>query len=243
MKMKMASILLFTAVPVVGQVADKAKTIAFDRADAEHCHVVMIEGRPMLQTSYGGTSVAVGLPVSVGSQDFRIFVVVQQAGPGRAQVKPKEFSALYSDPAHTRFGYYDKAAEVAPRRESPEQREPEIITASLQADPGTQGLPPTPGPEADIDRQARSKRISAEDPTGATRDQEQAREEQQRKSAPGSVVTARELYLHRCTLRRGHSAEGFVYFRKPKSSKLTIGAGDLLFEVDIRVNGIIFRFS
>jgi hypothetical protein len=241
--MKGLVFLLLTSISVVGQVSDKAKVITFDRADTEHCRVVMIEGRPMLQTAYGGTSVAVGLPASTGDQDFRVFVVIRQTGSGQVQVKPKEFSALYSDPAHTRFSFYDKAAEVNTRKVRQETQESGIVSASSQGDSGMQGVVPTPGPEADRDRQARSQRTRNDDLNAPTREQEEAREERQSKSLPGSTVTPDELYLRRSTLRRGNSAEGFVYFRKPKGSKLTIGSRDLLFEVDIPVNGVVFRFS
>ena len=228
---------------MVGEVSDKDKAITFNRADAEHCRVVMIEGRPMLQTVYGGTSVAVGLPVSTGDRDFRVFVVVRQTGPGHAQVKPKEFSALYSDPAHTRFWFYDKAAEVDKRKVRQETQESSIVAASSQGGFGMQGVPSTPVPVDDKDRQARSQRMRDEDPNAPTREQEEAREERQSKSLPGSTVTPDELYLRRSTLRQGSSAEGFVYFRKPKGSKLNIGSQDLLFEIDIPVNGVVFRFS
>jgi hypothetical protein len=241
--MKGLIFLLLTSISVAGQVSGSVKVIAFDRADAEHCRVVTIEGRPMLQTVYGGTSVAVGLPVSTGGLDFRVFVVVRQTGPGKAQVKPQEFSALYSDPAHTRFSFYDKAAEVDKRKVLQETQESGIVAASSQADPGIQGAVPTPGPEADKDRQARSQHVKDQDPNAPAREQEQAQEENQSKSLPGSTMTPDELYLRRITLRQGSSVEGFVYFRKPKGSKLNIGSRNLLFEIDIPVNGVVFRFS
>ncbi len=241
--MKGLVFLLLTSISVVGQVSNKVTAITFDRADAEHCGVVVIEGRPMLQTVYGGTSVAVGLPVSAGDRDFRVFVVVRQTGPGKAQVKPREFSAVYSDPAHTRFWFYDKAAEMNRREVRPDTQESGVVAASSQGDPGMQGAPPAPGPVDDKDRQARSQRMQDEDPTAPTREQEEAREEKQSKSLPGSTVTPEELYLRRTTLRQGSSAEGFVYFRKPKESKLNIGSQALLFEIDIPVNGVVFRFS
>ena len=241
--MKGTVFLLLTSISVVGEVSDKVKAITFNRADAEHCRVVMIEGRPMLQTVYGGTRLAVGLPVSTGARDFRVFVVVRQTGPGKAQVKPKEFSALYSDPAHTRFWFYDKASEMDTRKVREETPEPGIVAASSQGDWGMQGAPPAPGPEADKDRQTRSQRMRDEDPNASTREQEEAREEKQSKSLPGSTVTPDELYLRQSTLRQGSSAEGFVCFRTPKGSKLNIGSRDLLFEIDIPVNRVVFRFS
>jgi hypothetical protein len=106
-----------------------------------------------------------------------------------------------------------------------------------------QGAPSTPGPEADIDRQARAQRVKDEDLNAPAREQEGASEEKQSKSLPGSTVTPEELYLRQSTVRQGSSAEGFVYFRKPKGSKLKIGLRDLLFEIDIPVNGVVFRFS
>jgi len=235
--------LLLTSISVVGQVSDKVKAITFGRADAEHCAVVTIEGRPMLQTVYGGTSVAVGLPVSAGDMDFLVFVVVRQTGPGKAEVKPQEFSALYSDPAHTRFWFYDKAAEVDRRKVRQETQESAIVPASSQGESGLPGVIPPPGPEADIDRQARSQRVKDQDPNAPAREQDEASEENQSKSLPGSTLTSDELYLRRSTLRQGGTAEGFVYFRKPKGSKLNIGPRDLLFEIDIPVNGVVFRFS
>jgi hypothetical protein len=241
--MKALVLLFLTSISVVGQVSDKVKAITFDRADTEHCAVVTIEGRPMLQTVYGGTSVAVGLPVSTGGLDFRVFVVVRQTGPGKAPVRPQQFSALYSDPAHTRFLFYDKAAEVDKRKLRQETQESGIDPASSQGDPGKQGAPSTPGPEADIDRQERSQRMKDEDLNAPARVQEEASEEKQSKSLPGSTMTPDELYLRPRTLRQGSSAEGFVYFRKPKGSKLNIGPRDLLFEIDIPVNGVVFRFS
>lgn len=241
--MKGFEFLLLTSISVLGQVPDKVKVMAFNRADGEHCSVVMIEGRPMLQTVYGGTSVAVGLPVSTVDGDFRVFVVLRQTGPGKAQVKPREFSALYSDPAHTQFRFYDKAAGVDKRHVRQESQEVGILAASSQGDPGMQGVPPAPSLDADIDRQARSLRMRNEDLNASTREQEEAREEKQSKTLPGIAVTPDELYLRRSTLRPGSYAEGFVYFRKPKGSKLTIGSRDLLFEIDIPVNGVVFRFS
>jgi hypothetical protein len=280
-EMKGLVFLLLTSISAVGQVSDKVKAVTFDRADAQHCRVVIIEGRPMLQTVYGGTSVAVGLPVSTGGLDFRVFVVVREVGPGKAlqhfrscslqkprskvafsprkcrprccqnvnmwienaRVEPKEFSALYSDPAHTRFWFYDKAAEVDRRTVRQGTQESAIVAASSQGDSGMPGVPPAPDPVDDKDRQARAQRMRDEDPNAPAREQEEAREEKQSKSLSGSTMTPDQLYLRRSTLRQGSFTEGFVYFRKPKGSKLNVGSRDLLFEIDIPVNGVVFRFS
>jgi hypothetical protein len=241
--MKAFVFLFLTSVSVAGQVPDKIKVITFDRADAEHCSVVMIEGRPMLQTAYSGTSVAVGLPVSTGPGDFRVFVVVRRTGAGKARVKPRDFSALYSDPAHTKFPAFDKAAGLDHRAGQPEGNEAGIIAASSQGDLGLQGVARTPGPVDDIDRQARALRTSCEDPNATVRQQEQTREGTQTESSRGVTVPPDQLYLRAATVRQGTQAEGFVYFRKPKGSKLNIGPRDLLYEIDIPVGGVVFRFS
>lgn len=241
--MKGTPLLLLTSVSVIGQLPDTAKVIDFDRSDREHCSVVVIAGKPMLQSAYGGTSVAVGLPVSTADGDFRVFVVIRQTGPGKTQVKPKEFSALYSDPAHTRFSTNDKASEVDKHTAPQETQEAGIVSASSQADPAVQGVPRNAAPEDDKDRQERSRRIKNEELSTATTEQEVAREEKHGKSLPGTTVTPDQLYLRPGTLRQGSYAEGFVYFAKPKGSKLAIGPRDLLFEIDIPLNGVVFRFS
>lgn len=241
--MKRLAVLLLVCISGFGQVPDKGKVITFDRADVEHCKVAMIEGRSMLQSEYGGTSVAVGLPVSTADGDFRVFVFVKHTGPGKAQVKPKEFSALYSDPAHTRFSFYDKAAKMDQAREREQTRESDVLGAGSQALPGMEGQVRTPGGVDDKDRQARLRQLNAEDPNRPVREQEEAREEQQGKSLPGTAVTPDQLYLRGSTLHQGDTAEGFVYFRKPKGSKLNVGPRDLLFEIDIQVNGVVFRFG
>jgi len=235
--------LLLTSISVTGQAPRKGNVITFDRADREHCSVVIVEHRPMLQTVYSGTSVAVGLPVSTANGDFRVFVLVRQLGPGKAQLKPNQFSALYSDSARTRFRFYDKAAEVGKHQERQDGTEASIPTAGAREDPSLQGVTPTPGADANSTRIAKWRREKNEDLNRPTRELEQNREENQSKSPPGVSMTADELYLRRSTVRQGSYAEGFVYFRKPKGSTLNIGTHDLLLEIDIPVNGVVFRFS
>jgi len=241
-KMKRLLLSLLTSIAAAGQAPGTMRVIAFDRSDAEHCKVVTIEGRPMLQTTFGGTSVAVGLPLSTGRGDFRVFVVIQQPGSGKAQVRPREFTALYSDPAHTRFPFYDKAAEIQDRTQRQQTEEPAIVSASSQGDPGMSGMALAAELGTDNTERAMMQRQQQEDPNGPARAQEEAREAKQGHS-PGTVVPPGELYLRACTLRQGKSAEGFVYFRQPKGSNLKIGFRDQLFEVDIPVNGIVFSFS
>src|SRR5579863_6216372 len=186
---------LLASISVMGQAPDKVKAIAFDRSDREHCSVVVIEHRPMLQTVYGGTSVAVALPLSTVDGDFRVFVVVRQIGRGKVEVKPKEFSALYSDPVHTQLQFYDMAAEVSARS----ARQDSLAAAiTSETDPGSQGASSTPGPDTDINRVAKALRTRNNGKDAAVRAQEGIQEGQQSK-APGTSVTPDELYLRRST--------------------------------------------
>jgi len=238
--MKAAGFLLLLSVSIAGQVP--GRVIVFDRGDTEHCKVVMIEGRPMLQTVYEGTSVAVGLPMSTPDGDFRVFVQVRRMARGKARVKPQQFSALYSDAAHTRFSFYDKAAEV---RQPVQRKETQagVAGASSLEDASVPGAASTGLGVDDKDRQGRVKRAINEDPNGPTRYEEEAREQKENASRQGTALSPDELYLRAGTVQQGDSAEGFVYFRKPKGLSLHIGSRDLLFEVDIPVDGIVFRFS
>ncbi|HLY42561.1 MAG TPA: hypothetical protein VKR52_15200 [Terracidiphilus sp.] len=237
--MKPSCLLFLLTVPVAGQ----APVIVFDRGDTEHCKTVMIEGRPMLESIFQGTSVAVGLPVSTPDGQFRVFVRVQQIGRGKARVKPKEFSALYGDAARTRFTFYQKSAEVSRQPKHEEAPLAGIVGAGLQQDAGTPAdVSMGPGVD-DNDRQARLRRMRNEDLNAPVRNEEAAREAKQNASSRGTAVNPDELYLTAVTLRQGSFVEGMVYFRKPKGSTLHVGARDLLFEIDIPVNGVVFRFS
>src|SRR5579863_5757134 len=88
------------------------KIVTFNRADTEHCKVITVSGRPLLQSTYEGISVAIAMPLNRGNGEFSLFVAVSQAGPGTVQVNPKDFYGLYPDKDHTRFMFFDKAAEV-----------------------------------------------------------------------------------------------------------------------------------
>ena len=59
----------------------------------------------------------------------------------------------------------------------------------------------------------------------------------------GTIVTPEMLYLSRSTLRRGDFAMGFVYLKKPRRSKVHVGLSDPLRQIDIPVNGVVFRFN
>ena len=40
------------------------KIITFNRADTEHCKVISAGGKPLLQSTYEGTTVAIALPLN-----------------------------------------------------------------------------------------------------------------------------------------------------------------------------------
>ena len=88
---------------------EPAKIVTFNKADTEHCKVVTVSGKPLLQSTYDGLTVAIAIPVNRGNGDFSIFVAISQAGTQTVQVNPKDFYALYSDQNHTRFTFYDKS--------------------------------------------------------------------------------------------------------------------------------------
>ena len=111
------------------------KMITFNKADTEHCKVVAVKGMPLLQSTYDGITVAVAMPMNRGNGDFSIFVVVSQTGAPPFQVNPKDFYALFSDQAHTRFEFHDTSeADVAGHPPGPNGG---LSAASAQVDPGS----------------------------------------------------------------------------------------------------------
>lgn len=221
------SLLFFPALALPQSPASE-KRITFNRADTEHCKVILVGGKPLLESSYGGTTVAISMPVNMANGEFAVFVLVSQVGQGAVDIAPQEFYALYSDPAHTRFPFYDQAAEI-------EKRERAMATASgtgganSQIDMGMLG-----GPRGGVPRGAAASSISAgnETPPG---------QPPTASSGPVSNAPGSSLLTH-STVKQGASATGWVFFAKPKQSKLTIGPTDMLDEIDIRVAGVTFRF-
>jgi len=217
-----------------------AIVIVCDPADAEHCKTTVIEGKPVRELVHEGTSVAVGKPVATADGDYRVFVQVRQIGPGATQVRPKDFSALYSDPAHTRFAFYDKAAEINQRiREAKQAQQTDGGDGfDTRRRPGGSGAAQNTGGAS---KAAKLGRLRKPDPNEVAGRQDEATGSRQ--SAPGTIVTPEELYLIQSKLRRGDFAEGFVYFKNPKRSKLHVGLSDPLHEIDIPVNGVVYRFN
>jgi hypothetical protein len=218
---------LFLSVAALAQNPPDAKVITFSRTDTEHCRVITVAGKPMLESSYGGTSVAIGMPENKGNGEFSVYVSIYQIGIGAAHVVPKDFSALHSDPAHTRFTFYDKAKEV--ESQAPAQGPAAGMSATTNeidrsmirggpAGPGAAGLSPSETMKGD------------NLPAGPN-------------PAPAlQMPAATPEFLQRATVKQGSRAAGLVYFRKPKGSKLEVASTGMLDEIDIPVNGITFRF-
>jgi len=200
---------------------EPAKIVTFNKADTEHCKVVTVSGKPLLQSTYDGLTVAIAIPVNRGNGDFSIFVAISQAGTQTVQVNPKDFYALYSDQNHTRFTFYDKSGEVTvPNR--PPGTDGGVSAAVAQIDPGSirpgamgQGGPPPGGGPPDAG-------TSGPPPTGS----------------PDMSAA----YLHKGKVKPGPGVAGWITLRKPSGGKLEVRPTDMLDEVDILVNGVLFRF-
>jgi len=200
---------------------EPAKIVTFNKADTEHCKVVTVSGKPLLQSTYDGLTVAIAIPVNRGNGDFSIFVAISQAGSQTVQVNPKDFYALYSDQNHTRFTFYDKSGEVTvPNR--PPGTDGGMSAAVAQIDPGSirpgamgQGGPPPGGGPPDAG-------TSGPPPTGS----------------PDMSAA----YLHKGKVKPGPGVAGWITLRKPSGGKLEVRPTDMLDEVDILVNGVLFRF-
>ncbi len=235
----------------LAQSPDGQRIVTFNRADVEHCKVITVSDQPMLATTYEGTTVAITMPQNWNNGEFSVFITVAQVGPGEADVNPKAISALYPDAAHTRFHWFDKAHDLdtlasmqaagygqtggAPPEGLGRQGGPAgsgSMTESNSASP-----PPT-HPEA----------MGPIDPHAGTKSEEESRLLQLRNqvgkaSALPQIDPAHPpVFLRITTVKQGSRASGYVFLRKPKGSKVEVPASTMLEEIDIPINGVIFRF-
>ncbi len=193
--------------------------ITFNRADAAHCKVALAGGKPLLETTYDGTTVAIGMPQNRGNGDFSVFVSVYRVAEGTVKVVPKSFAAVYSDPGHTRFPFFDMGAELemAARARALAQGQ---SGAGEQLDMGVlnhASRPPSGG----------ATTIGS---SGIASDTQMP------------AVLSPAIFLHPATLKQGEGVSGFVFFRKPKKAKVEITPTGMLDQIDIAVNGLVFRF-
>ena len=252
----MKALISFVPVPLVLVAATLAQAppvpmvVTFNRADAAHCRVIVVDGKPMLETTWGGTSVAVGMPANEGNGEFSIFVsVAQDASATRpAEVAPKRFSAVYSDPAHTRIAYFDKARDL--------DTQASIRAAGIMPSGAASSGGPPPSGSANADSSMAAPdpthpeimaMAAARDTNPGTRSEEEARQLRQRSEAGHGSSTAHAdpsklVFLRSATLKPGSHVSGFVYFRKPKGLKLEIFSTGALDEIDIPIGAVTFRF-
>ncbi|HET6208021.1 MAG TPA: hypothetical protein VFD98_14490 [Terracidiphilus sp.] len=225
--MKFLLSVFFLSVAALAENPQDAKVITFNRTDTEHCRVIMASGKPLLESSFGGTSVAISMPENRGNGEFSVYVSIYQLGYGAAHVVPKDFSAVFSDPGHTRFQFFDKAKEVGsqgpaqPMSPGMSATNNEVDRSMIRgggAGPGAAGLSP-------------SETLKGDNLPGAPN-----------AAPPPEMPAAVPVFLQRATVKQGSRASGLVYFRKPKGSKLEVSPTAMLDEIDVPVNGIIFRF-
>lgn len=226
MKALIYSLLLAPA--ALAQTAPDAKIITFNRGDTEHCRVVAVAGKPMLVTSYGGVSVAVGMPENKGNGEFSVYVAIDQTGAGSSHVVPKEFSAVFSDADHTRFPFFDKGAETRSNLPAQAPAGPGSVSAtSNQIDTSImRGSPP----ESPAAGRSPSETLKGDNVPGNAG------------GPPAGEAAGAHVFLEPAKVKQGSQVRGMVYFRKPKGSKLQVGPGDMLAEIDIPIGGILFRF-
>jgi hypothetical protein len=197
------------------------KIITFNKADTEHCKVVAVRGMPLLQSTYDGITVAIAMPMNRGNGDFLIFVAVSQTGAHPFQVNPKDFYGLFSDQNHTRFAFHDMAAETDGVGHPPGANGG-MSAANAQVDPGSirpgamgpGGPPPGGGP-----------------PDGGMSG-----------AAPTGSPNMSAAYFRKGKVKQGSGIAGWITLRKPSGGKLEVRPTEMLDEVDILVNGVLFRF-
>ena len=226
--MKFSLLLLLLSSLALGQTPEKM--ITFDRANTEHCKVGVAGGKPLLESTYEGTTVAIGMPMNRGNGEFAVFVVVSRVDPGAIKVNPKDFYGLFSDPSHSRFTFVDKAAELQwqagpqpPSSGNPNgnaQANVEALAASIAGPPPGGGGPPSGGP-------------GNSGPPGSPPSASKG-------GASGPAPPA--LYFHGGKVQQGGKIFGWVTFRPAKGAKLDVHPTDMLSEIDIPVNGVVYRF-
>jgi hypothetical protein len=227
-----------------GQGADDSRVVPFNRADTQRCKVTQVDGRELLESVYGGTSVAISLPVTTSDGEFQLYVAVRQIGPGGIEIKPQDFGAYYSDPFHTRFLYVDKAAEMRMREAASRARTSDsgTVGANSRGDPEMPGNPPPPGSLNSTAYTGESRAVSGRDPNAPERQKEEAREDQEKISRLANSSDDQPGFLSPGMIQQGASVSGFIYFKKPKGFKVKSGQPGVLYQIDIPVNGMIFRF-
>lgn len=240
---------LLFIVPLLASAQTSSKVITFNRADTEHCRVLVASGKPLLATTYNGTTVAVSMPDNWLNGEYSLFVMVSQKGEGEAEINPKEIYALFSDPAHTRFSWFDKKHDLDTLASMRSQGMGQPGAASAGG-PGGFGAsngdssgaaPPMTHPEAmSIGGPGETNQM--------TKSEAESRNMEMRNAAANAPQRPQldpahpPAFLKHTTVKSGSQTSGFVFVRKPKGFAPEINASSMLGEIDIPVNGVVFRF-
>ena len=219
--MKILTVFLISAGLAYGQTP--GKIITFSKADTEHCKVVAVKGMPLLQSTYDGITVAIAMPMNRGNGDFSIFVAVSQTGAQPFRVNPKDFYGLFSDENHTRFAFHDMAAEMDGMVHPP-GADGGMSAASKQVDPGSMGPGGARGPGGPPPGGGGPPDSGASGPP------------------PSVGPNMTPAYFRGGKVKPGAGIAGWITLRKPSGATLEIRPTDMLDEIDISVNGILFRF-
>jgi hypothetical protein len=193
------------------------KVITFNQSDAEHCKIVVAHGKPLLRSTYEGTTVAIGMPLNRSNGDFSIFISVSRSGDGAIEVNPKDFYGVFSDKDQTRFRFFDTAA------------------ALEMAHPADAGVPFS---SANVRIEAPPTKPVPVGGKGSLGDGDVG-------NAPPSSLAGTnspDLYFRKGKVKPGSAITGWVTLRQPSAAKLEVHPTDMLGEVDIPVNGVLFRF-
>jgi len=248
--MKFLGLLTFLPVLAIGQTS--STVITFSRADTEHCRVLVANGKPLLASTYNGTTVAVSLPDNWVNGEYSLFVLISQKGEGSAEINPKNIYALFSDPAHTRFSWFDKKHDLdtLASMRSHGMGQPGAGSGGGPGGPGGFGgsngdssgaAPPMTHPEV--------MSIGGPGETNqATKSEAEARNMQMRGGGAGGPQRPQldpahpPQFLKHTTVKAGSQVSGYVFVRKPKGFAQEITVNSMLGEIDIPVNGVVFRF-
>lgn len=190
------------------------KMITFNPADKEHCKVVQANGKAYLESTYEGTSVAITMPVNRGNGEFAVFVAIYRADRGSIEVNPKDIYGVFSDAAHSRFGFYDEGGETHGL-----SAESNLSATQEHIDPGSL----RPGAQLGGGSSASGPMPSGE-------------------GGPPAAGSAAPTYLRESKLKQGEKVAGWVALRPAKETTVEVKPSDMLDEVNIPVNGVVFRF-
>lgn len=248
--MKLLGLLL--VVPAFAIAQTSPTVITFSRGDTEHCRVLVASGKPLLATTYNGTTVAVSLPDNWMNGEYSLFVMVSHKGEGSAEINPKEIYALFSDPAHTRFSWFDKKHDLDTLASMRSQGMGQTGAAPGGAPTGPGGFGGSNGDSSGAAPPMTHPEVMAmgasSDTNPGTRSEAEARNLQMR-NAGGNVPQRPQLdpahppvFLKHTTVKAESQVSGYVFVRKPKGFAQEITASSMLGEIDIPVNGVVFRF-